>query len=57
MPKALECYMLSLSISIFHWEIHKKEWKDLKIFLYEFTSFDNFAFLEFFVFGVLCHKI
>ena len=41
---------------IFHWDIPKNEWKDLKIFLHEFTSFDNFACLEFLGFGVLCHN-
>ena len=50
MPKALKWDMLSLSISIFHWDIPKNEWKDLKIFLHEFTSFDNFAFFEFLCF-------
>ena len=56
MPKPLKWDMLSLSISIFHWDIPKNEWKDLKIFLHEFTSFDNFACLEFLGFGVLCHN-
>ena len=42
MPKALQWDISSLSISIFHWDNHK-----MKIFLHEFTSFDNFVFLEF----------
>ena len=47
MSKALKWDMLTLSILIFHWDIHKIAWKDLKILFHEFSSFVNGAFIAF----------